>query len=232
MKKRFLMLLLCGMCAFSMVACNSTSTKNTTTKKTETTTEKKSDDTSDTTTNADLYGMTEDEYIDYMVNETIRNQIMSNSPDVVKHNTENITNDSFVTLTGVVTNSDGTEESFNTDYRKVSDLSVASKLQEDLLQHKEGDVFDSTLPTDNGDLSVKITVKSVTDDPLNYFTDDWVKTYSGSDKYKTTDEYEKYVRKVIVAALDSESEAENGSSSSSENSSNSKSDTSSNTKEK
>ena len=195
MKKRIVMVMLSCMLIGTTIACNSKTTNTETKTDTETTQTTNNDD-------IDITDMSESEYEDYLVNETIRNQIMTNSPDLLKNVTDTITNDDFVTLAGATTNEDGTEETFSTECRKVSDLSVAPQLQEDLLKHKVGDTFETILPGDNDtEIPVTVTVQTVTDDPLNYFDDTWVKKYSGYSQYSTTDEYEEYVRGIIKAAL-------------------------------
>ena len=194
MKKKIVMVILSCMLVGSMVACNSTTKNINTETNTEQNTDSKEDD-------IDISDMSSSEYEDYLVNETIRNQIMTNSPQLLKNVEDTITNDNFVTLKGSAKNEDGTEETFSTECRKVSDLSVAPQLQEDLLKHKVGDTFETTLPGDDKDIPVTITVETVTDDPLNYFDDTWVKKYSGYSQYETTDEYEEYVRGIIKAAL-------------------------------
>lgn len=193
MRKRLFILMLACMCMVSAVACNKTT-------KTETKTENKQE--------TNIENMSEDEYIDYLVDETIRAEIMERTPDVVKNITTTITEDDFVTLDGVVTTKDGETESFSTECRKVSDLSVAEEIQKELLKHKVGDTFESTLPTDDGNLPVKITIKTVTDDPMNYFTDGWVATNSGSDSITKTAIYKNYVEAMVKNALEEKKDAE------------------------
>ena len=67
----------------------------------------------------------------------------------------------------------------------------------------------SNLPVkSNGNLPVKITIKTVTDDPMNYFTDGWVATNSGSDSITKTAIYKNYVEAMVKNALEEKKDAE------------------------
>lgn len=203
MKKKIVFLTICCLSFCLMAACSNKKPVNTdvTTSSEDVSEEGSEAGSEEVSDDIDFENMSDSEYEEFLLNGTIRDQIIQNSPNLVQNITDIISEDSFVTLKGIVTNADGEEENFSTEARKVSDLKSLTKLHDELIKHKVGDTFDTFLETASGELPVKITVVTVTDDPLNYLTDEWVQEYSGYDEFETVDEYKSYVQELIHEML-------------------------------
>ncbi len=136
-------------------------------------------------------------YTEEFLYNTIRSDIIHYS-DVVNNVDELITEDMWVSVDLVNQVTGGTQY---IKYEKVSNLDDNIKVK--LIGSKTGDTFELEVePTEYSDVdyvtTYKGTIVGVYEDPLKYFTDDWVKEYAQDQSLRTVEDYIKYVDEYLT----------------------------------
>lgn len=145
----------------------------------------------------DNSGIQEETYTDEDVNNHIRTTICLENPDLIKETNAPIEDGNCVSFEGTITNSDGTESNFSLSNRMVSELSEIDGLKEGVIGHSVGEELEIPLSVGDEKMTAKIKITSVAEDPINYFNDEWVKTYDKDYNTKTTSEYKKAIKKHL-----------------------------------
>ena len=189
MKKKIVTLLIATTAMLSLVGCGSTYDKYVSIK------DYKNMKITDT-------NLSQFDYSDEDVNNTIRSSIINYSPNLITETNEAINEKSCISFEGTATNESGEESQFSLSYKMYSELAEIDGLQEGVLGHKTDDEIDLTLNLSSGKLTAHIKITLVANDPLNSFTDDWVKEYGNNENVETKDDYYKNETKIIIIKKD------------------------------
>lgn len=195
MKKKIVTLLIATTAMLSLVGCGSTYDKYVSIK------DYKNMKITDT-------NLSQFDYSDEDVKNTIRSSIINYSPSLITETNEPINEKSCISFEGTATNESGEESQFSLSYKMYSELAEIDGLQEGVLGHKTGDEIDLTLNLSSGKLTAHIKITLVANDPLNSFTDEWVKEYGNNEDVETKDDYYKTIETQVKTNKEASSKSE------------------------
>lgn len=128
------------------------------------------------------------------VNNQIRHNICMYSPTFLKETDKGITENDCISFEGTVKTKDGTTTDFTASNEMMSSFKNIKGFKKAVIGHIVGDKFSFEIEDNNTTMTADIKITSVVSDPLELFTNDWVKNYSDNSNIKTTKKYYDYIK--------------------------------------